>query len=197
MDGKTQAAAAAAAGMSLRTAREWDSGPAPSATKLPRDWRTRPDPFADGLVDRDRAAAEERHQGRARSEVRVGDVAGESRPIDFSPGQVRTLQRRFRDWRALHGPEPEVYFPQVAVPGREAAIDFTHATDLGVTIAGVRVPASAVRLRAELQRVDVDLAGVRRDLRGAGRRAAGRPLGARRPCRRCCAATICRRPPTS
>ena len=46
MDGKTQTAAAAAAGMSLRTAREWDSGPAPSATKLARDWRTRPDPFA-------------------------------------------------------------------------------------------------------------------------------------------------------
>ena len=46
MDGKTQAAAAAAAGVSLRTAREWDRGPAPSVTKLPRDWRTRPDPFA-------------------------------------------------------------------------------------------------------------------------------------------------------
>ena len=56
------------------------------------------------------------------------------------PGQVRTLQRRFRDWRALHGPDPEVYFQQVAVPGREAAIDFTHATDLGVTIAGVPFP---------------------------------------------------------
>jgi len=46
MDGKTQAAAAATAGMSLRTAREWDAGPAPSATKQLRDWRTRPDPFA-------------------------------------------------------------------------------------------------------------------------------------------------------
>ena len=45
MDGKSQAAAAAASGMSLRTAREWDHGPAPSATKQPRDWRTRPDPF--------------------------------------------------------------------------------------------------------------------------------------------------------
>ena len=40
MDGKTQAAAAAASGMSLRTAREWDTGPAPSATKQRRDWRT-------------------------------------------------------------------------------------------------------------------------------------------------------------
>ena len=45
MDGKTQAAAAAASSMSLRTAREWDTGPAPSATKQVRDWRTRLDPF--------------------------------------------------------------------------------------------------------------------------------------------------------
>ena len=46
MDGKTQEVAAAASGMSLRTAREWETGPVPSATKRPRDWRTRPDPFA-------------------------------------------------------------------------------------------------------------------------------------------------------
>src|SRR5436190_23490671 len=46
MDGKTQEVAAAASGMSLRTARECETGPIPSATKRPRDWRTRPDPFA-------------------------------------------------------------------------------------------------------------------------------------------------------
>ena len=33
-----------------------------------------------------------------------------------------------------------MFFQQVAVPGREAAIDFTHATDLGVTIAGDPFP---------------------------------------------------------
>ena len=47
-------------------------------------------------------------------------------PEQFHAGQARTLQRRFRDWRAQHGVEPEVVFQQVAVPGREAAIDFTH-----------------------------------------------------------------------
>ena len=61
-------------------------------------------------------------------------------PEQFHAGQARTLQRRFRDWRARHGVEPEVFFEQVAVPGREAAIDFTHATDLGVTIAGDPFP---------------------------------------------------------
>lgn len=33
-----------------------------------------------------------------------------------------------------------MYFQQVAVPGREAAIDFTHAAELGVTLAGVPFP---------------------------------------------------------
>ena len=61
-------------------------------------------------------------------------------PAQFHAGQARTLHRRFRDWRAVHGPEPEVYFGQVAVPGREAAIDFTHGTGFGVTIAGAPLP---------------------------------------------------------
>ena len=39
-----------------------------------------------------------------------------------------------RDWRALHGPDQEVFFEQTAVPGREGALDFTDPTDLGVTI---------------------------------------------------------------
>ena len=47
MEGKTQEAAAAAAGMSVRTAREWERGALPSETKPPRSWRTRSDPFED------------------------------------------------------------------------------------------------------------------------------------------------------
>ena len=39
-----------------------------------------------------------------------------------------------------YGPDREVYFEQVAVPGREAAFDFTDASDLGVTIRGVPFP---------------------------------------------------------
>jgi transposase len=58
------------------------------------------------------------------------------RPGAFEPGQLRTLQRRVREWRAERGPEKEVYFPQEHVPGRMASMDFTHATELGVTIMG-------------------------------------------------------------
>lgn len=139
MDGKSQAAAAAASDMSLRTAREWDTGPLPSATTQVRDWRTRPDPFAavwqtdvEPLLCRDVKGVLEA--------TLVLEVLRTRYPDQFHAGQARTLQRRFRDWRARHGIEPEVFFPQVAVPGREAAIDFTHATDLGVTVAGDPFP---------------------------------------------------------
>jgi Integrase core domain len=139
MDGKTQEMAAAASGMSLRTAREWETGPVPSATKRPRDWRTRPDPFATvWLTD---------VEPLLRSDIKgileakwVLEILRTRYPEQFHPGQARTLQRRFRDWRARHGVEPEVFFQQVAVPGREAAIDFTHGADLGVTIAGDPFP---------------------------------------------------------
>jgi hypothetical protein len=45
-----------------------------------------------------------------------------------------------RDWRAVHGPEKEVFFEQAHVAGREASIDFTHCEELGVTIAGTPFP---------------------------------------------------------
>ena len=50
--------------------------------------------------------------------------------------QLRTLQRRLRDWRALSGPDREVFFEQEHPPGREAQVDFTHCGELGVTICG-------------------------------------------------------------
>ena len=139
MDGKTQAAAAAASSMSVRTAREWDTGPAPSATKQPRDWRTRPDPFAAVWGTDVEPLLQSDVKGVLEAKL-VLEVLRTRYPEQFHAGQARTLQRRFRDWRARHGVEPEVFFEQVAMPGREAAIDFTHATDLGVTIAGEPLP---------------------------------------------------------
>ena len=137
MDGKTQAAAAS--DMSLRTAREWDTGPAPSATRQPRDWRTRPDPFASVWHTDVEPLLRSDVKGVLEAKL-VLEVLRTRYPEQFHVGQARTLQRRFRDWRARYGPEPEVFFEQVAVPGREAAIDFTHGTDLGVTIAGEPFP---------------------------------------------------------
>ena len=57
-------------------------------------------------------------------------------PGRFNATHLRTLQRRIRDWRALSGPEREVYFEQKHPPGREAQMDFTHCDSLKVTIGG-------------------------------------------------------------
>jgi hypothetical protein len=139
MDGNTVGAAAAAAGMCERTARRWQEGPFPSGTKPARTWRTREDPFeglwATEVVPRLAADTERRLQG-----LTLFDWLCDRFPGRFQPGQVRTLQRRVRDWRAQHGPDVEAYVEQTAVPGREAARDFTDASGLGVTIQGEPFP---------------------------------------------------------
>jgi len=52
MEGKRQEAAAAGAGMSVRSARQWQAGPYPSQARTPHLWRTRPDPFGEGRAIR-------------------------------------------------------------------------------------------------------------------------------------------------
>jgi hypothetical protein len=134
-EGKTTASAAAAAGMSERSAYAWKAGALPSETREPRGWRTRPDPFNSiwstevvPLLKADEHGVLEATTILAELQRRHGDAYGAS--------QLRTLQRRIHHWRALHGPGKEVMFEQVHPPGREGAFDFTDATELGVTIAG-------------------------------------------------------------
>lgn len=136
MEGKTQEAAAAASGMSVRSARKWESGAMPSARKPTRWWRTRSDPFAEVWESKVVPLLKADEEGKLQAKT-VFEVLDEAQPGTFEPGQLRTLQRRIRDWRAVHGPGKEVYFAQEHPPGREGQLDFTHATELGVTIAGV------------------------------------------------------------
>ena len=135
MEGKRQEAAAAGAGMSVRSARQWQAGPYPSQAGKPHLWRTRSDPFGE-VFESEIApllAVDERRLLEART--LLGEL-DRRHPGCFSAGQLRTLQRRVREWRALHGPEKEVYFPQEHPPGREAAFDFTNCNELGVIIGG-------------------------------------------------------------
>jgi Mu transposase, C-terminal domain len=134
-EGKTIVSAAAAAGMSERSAYAWKQGALPSETRGPRTWRTRPDPFASvwdsevvPLLVADTAGVLEGTTVIAELQRRHGD--------NYGLGQLRTLQRRMHEWRALHGPGKEVMFEQEHRPGREGAFDFTDATELGVTVAG-------------------------------------------------------------
>lgn len=135
MEKKSQETAAATAGMSVRSARRWQTGPLPSELKHPRSWRTRADPFGD-VWDAEIVPLLAVDSAGVLEATTVLSVLEERQPGRFGAGQLRTLQRRMRDWRAMHGPAKQVYFEQVHEPGREGAVDFTHATDLGVTVAG-------------------------------------------------------------
>jgi hypothetical protein len=131
----TKEAAAAAAGMSVRSAQKWQSGALPSESKKPRQWRTRKDPLA-GVWDTLVVPLLEADEDRVLQATTVLDILEEREPGKYGPPHLRTLQRRICDWRALHGSDKEVFFEQKHVPGREAAMDFTHCSELQVTIAG-------------------------------------------------------------
>jgi hypothetical protein len=134
-EGKTIEAAAAAADMSARSAHNWKTGPLPSQTKRQRSWRTRKDAFED-VWDTEIVALLERDEDGVLEATTILDELARRHGDRFNARLLRTLQRRVRDWRALHGPDKEVFFEQQHVPAREAAIDFTNCTSLGVTIAG-------------------------------------------------------------
>lgn len=129
--------AAAKAGMSERSARKYvRAGSAPSALKVPHTWRTRADPYADVWAEIEALL----HQDSSLEAKLVWSELNERYPGRFPPGQLRTLQRRFRRWRARSGPEREVFFPQIHVPGEQAQSDFTDMRELEITIAGEDFP---------------------------------------------------------
>src|SRR6187402_603221 len=108
-DGKTIEAAAAAAGMSARSAHNWKEGPLPSQTKKQRHWRTRVDPFA-GVWDAEIVPLLMRDEAGVLEGTTILEELGKRHGDRFDERHLRTLQRRIRDWRALHGPDKEVFF---------------------------------------------------------------------------------------
>ncbi len=130
-------ASAAKAGMSEPTARKYrDGGKLPEDLRRQRVWRTRPDPFVEVWSE-----VEELLRRDAGLQAKtIFEELDRRYPGRFPQGQLRTLQRRIRDWRALEGPEKEVFFPQVHQPGRLCQSDFTDMSSLGITIGGEPFP---------------------------------------------------------
>ena len=130
----SQRIAAARAGFSTRTARRIEADPILPSQRKPTRGRTVPDPLEAvwepvllPILQNDPAV-------QAVTLLRHLQMTD---PDAFPDDQVRrTLERRVRDWRALHGPECDVIFRQTPEPGRMALSDFTDANELGVTIAG-------------------------------------------------------------
>jgi len=130
-EGRTIEAAAAAADMSVRSAHNWEDGP--TAVSKHRHWRTRQGPF-EGVWEADVVPLLERDEAGALETTTILAELGRRSGDRFD--ERHRVQRRVRDWRALHGPGRGGFFEQEHVPGREAAFDFTDCSSLRVTIAG-------------------------------------------------------------
>ena len=133
---KTLEVAAAKSGMDEKTARKYrdlDRLPSELSAEQIRTWRTRKNPFEEvwGMI---KSFLENNSGLEAKT---LFEHLQREYPGCFSDGQIRTFQRRVKNWRATEGPAREVFFPQVHKPGNLSQSDFTHMEKLGVTIGGV------------------------------------------------------------
>jgi len=132
-DGNPLIRAAVRAGMSEPTARKYArSGLMPSAVRTAHTWRTRPDPYGEVWPEVEALLK----QDAGLEAKTIWATLNERHGCRFSPGQLRTLQRRVHAWRAKSGPPREVFFPQIHVPGEQAQSDFTDMRELAITIGG-------------------------------------------------------------
>ncbi len=129
----TVAVAAAKASMSRATGHRIARDPRlPSMRQAPRA-RRRPDPLA-AVFEAEIVPMLEAAPGLR--PIAIFEEIVRRHP-DLGAGIRRTLERRIRSWRALHGEEQDVIFRQTHEPGRTGLSDFTDMADLGITIVGV------------------------------------------------------------
>jgi len=135
----TQEAAAAKAGMSLRTARIYLSGGGAMASEK-KEWiwrQTHKDAFemvwdvVEEMLEIDAGL---------QSQTLMQWLIDQYPEQNFNWSLLRTLQRRIRKWRALKGPDQDVKFPQRHIPGKQSQSDWTHCNELGVVIDGQPYP---------------------------------------------------------
>jgi hypothetical protein len=125
--------AADAAGISSKTARKYrKTGKLPSQCKVEHTWLTREDPFADDwafvvqLMEDTQATLEAKT---------IFQYLQRAYPGKYHNGQLRTLQRKIKRWKALDGPSKEIFFSQIYYPGQWSCSDFTSMNKLNITIA--------------------------------------------------------------
>lgn len=134
---KTQEIAASKAGMDVKTARKYlRARRLLSERKTERHRRTRKDDFEEVWPK----IREQLSTNPGLEAKTIFAALQREHPERFADGQLRTLQRRVRHWRATEGPAQEVYFVQEHRAGELCESDFTHLTELEITIAGEEFP---------------------------------------------------------
>ena len=129
----SQTGSAMKADMSRPTARKYlEAAQPPNELQAKHTWRTREDPLVEiwppALV-----MLEEAPDLEAKA---LFEYLLERSPGAVQEQHLRTFQRRVKLWRLQYGPDKEVFFPQDWEAGRAMQLDWTHAEELAVTIAG-------------------------------------------------------------
>ena len=132
--GKTQTNAAAGAGISERTARRVDVGEH-NGQQPPhsRNYKTREDPLSD-IWDNELVPMLKQQPGLL--PITLFEHLQDKYPGKYNKSH-RTLQRRIKQWHALHGKDQEIIFRQQQQPGQQALVDFTVFKGISILIAGV------------------------------------------------------------
>ena len=121
------------AGIDRKTARKYvEGGRLPSELVEPRNWRTHEDAFVEHWPELEVMLGE----SPGLEAKTLFDVLMTKYPGRYEDGQLRTLQRRVKSWRAERGPDRPVMLAQLHRPGEAAQTDFTWTTELAITIAG-------------------------------------------------------------
>lgn len=107
----SQAAAAAKAGISERSARRIEGSDTMPSQKPARDWRTRKDPLA---AVWDAEVVPLLQHDPLLNGVTLLEELQRRYPGQYGTNVLRTLQRRIRQWRAVHGAEREVFLRSAA-----------------------------------------------------------------------------------
>ena len=133
---KTQIVSAAKAGISERSGRDIEKGRRADPRTQSRQWRTRTDPFAAVWDIEILPMLEKASDIQA---ITVLEHIQDKYPGKYDNSTLRTLQRRIKTWRALHGPDQDVMFPQEHPPGQQGLSDFTNLKGVIITIAGIKL----------------------------------------------------------
>ena len=121
------------AGMERKTGAKYiNGGKSPSELKKPHTWRTRPDPFEEikdelytllnDADDLQALAIFQHFQGKY--------------PGKFHDGQLRTFERRVKEWKMGQGKSKLLSIPQEHIPGKLMQLDWTNMNELQITVCG-------------------------------------------------------------
>jgi len=130
--GRNMTLSALAAGLCRQTAAKYlRADRLPSELARPHTWRTRADPFAAVQIELGGMLSTVPNLPATAALAHLQHLY----PGYFVEGQLRTLQRQFRQRRARTRVK-EVFFAQEHEPAEWLQIDWTDGSDLGVTLGG-------------------------------------------------------------